>query len=86
MSQFWLLTLIAVLSCAILLGIDYSNSAKDQQSRSTLLTGYAVLAAALIFAAWGFNAIPAKVIYGAAVVGAAYFGRYLIRRIANRKI
>lgn len=86
MSLFWLLSLVALIACAILLGIDYNNSTKDGKSKSALLTGYGLLLAALIFAAWGFNAIPQKVVYGAAVVGAAYFGRYLIRKIANRKV
>lgn len=86
MSQFWILTLIALAACAILLGIDYSNSVKDKQSKNTLLTGYIVLTAALIFACWGFNAIPEIVIRGAAVIAAAYFGRFLVRKIANRKI
>jgi hypothetical protein len=85
-NLFWILAAIALLSCLILFGIDYSNSIKDKQSKSSLITGYVVLTAALIFACWGFNAIPEVVIRGAAVIATAYFGRYFIRKIGNRKI
>lgn len=80
-NEFWILVAVTLISCGILFFIDRSGS-----KQSTLITLYIVLAAALIFAVWGINAIPVIIIKGAAVVAGAYFGRYFIRRIAARKV
>lgn len=81
-SHFWIMVITAVIACGILFWIDYN---KDRAAKKTLIAGFVALLALLIFAAWGFNAIPVIVWKCAAIVGGAYFGMYLIRQISNRK-
>lgn len=82
-NYFWYMVVTAVVSCGILFWIDYN---KDRAAKKTLVAGYAGLLALLIFAAWGFNAIPVIVWMCAAIVAGAYVGMWLIRQIANRKV
>lgn len=82
-QQFWILIAVAVVACLILFFIDLN---KDPAKKNSLIAGYIALIAALFVLVWFFNKIPAIVIYGAAVVAAAYFGRYFIGKIAGRKV
>lgn len=82
-NHFWLMVVTAVISCGILFWIDYN---KDRTAKKTLTAGFIGLLALLIFAAWGFNAIPVIVWKCSAIVGGAYFGMYLLRQIASRKV
>lgn len=85
-TQFWILSAVALVACLILWAIDFDKSTKENKSATSLTMGYAILYVAMILVCWFFNKIPAIVIYGAAVITGAYFGRYFIRKAANRKV
>jgi hypothetical protein len=85
-TLFWVMSLISLVACGLLWGIDVNNSNKENKSIMSLTAGYSILFVALVLASWFASRIPEYVIYGGAALAGAYFGRYLIRKVANRKI
>lgn len=85
-NQFWILAAVVIIVSGILLAVDYSNSQKDKKSRIALIWGASIVAAAGLLAAWGYTSINPKLTGSAAMIALVYFGRYLTRKAANRKL